>query len=306
MFKLFTISYAFFIICILFGCQQEKEVEYEVNLIDVLGPKGKPIFDTINVPKKLKKLVREISELNIYETGVLGKGQEVSPNFNNYETLKKVANDEELLKLTNNKNLVVSLYAANALAEKNYPQIDKIFNRLIKTSKTVYTQNGCLVGDMNTSIPFYTKYLFSLENINIPSDGNLKKFDSIILFNDYSDNELIRYAFNNRLYSSNYRNRIEYLAFNKKNEDAVFYLLNWHKAVYSNRLQNEIKSLLSKDSLRPNKYYTYLDELLNFKNPENNNFIVSKLKKDTIWKEYGDNGVEVKWLLDRNGISLDY
>lgn len=305
MFRLLTLLFSFFIICNLLGCKEEKEVKYEVNLVDVLGPKGKPIFDTINIPLKLKKIVTEISELNTYETGVLGKGQEFSPNFDNYEKLKKVANDEELLKLTNNKNLVVSLYAANALAERDYPQIDKIFNRLISNNKTVYTQDGCIVGDENISIPFYTKYIYALEKTKMPKDVNLKKFDSIIIFNDHSDDKLINYAFQNRLYPANYRNRIEFLAFNKNNEGAVFYLSNWHKAVYSNRLQKEIKGLLSQDSLRPYLYFNYLKELLDFKNPENNSFILSKLKKDTIWKDYGDNGVEVRWLLDRNGIYLD-
>ena len=305
MFRLLTILFSFFIICILFGCKKEKEVKYEVNLVDVLGPKGKPIFDTINVPLKLKKLVTEISELNTYETGILGKGQEVAPNFDNYKKLKNRANDDELLKLTNNKNLVVSLYAANALAEKNYLQIDKIFNRLISNNKTVYTEDGCIVGDENISIPFYTKFIYALEKTEIPKDVNLKKFDSIIIFNNHSNDKLINYAFQNRLYPANYRDRIEFLAFNKNSEGAIFYLSNWHKAVYSNRLQKEIKRLLSQDSLRPYLYFNYLKELLDFKNAENNSFILSKLKKDTIWKDYGDNGVEVKWLLDRNGIYLD-
>ncbi len=305
MLKSFTILFSFFIAFILIGCKKEKEVKYSTDLVDVLGPKEKPVFDTVNVPLNLREIVAEISEINTYETGVLAKGQEVSVNFSNYEKLKKLATERELLNLTRNKNLVVALYAANALAEKNYIHIDQVFSRLINLNQPAYTQDGCLVGDMNVSIPFYTKYLFGLEKTEIPTDLNLKKFDRIILYNDNSNDELIRYALQNRLYATNYRSRIEYLSFKKKNESAIFYLSNWHKAAYSNRLQNELKDLLSQDSLRPGVYYGYLEELLDFKNPENNTYIISKLKKDTIWKQYGDNGVEVKWLLDRNGIYLD-
>ena len=304
MLKLLHILLSFFFVFILSGCKKE-EVRYSTNLIDVIGPKGKPVFDTINIPQKLVKIVAKISELNTYETGVLAKGQEVSQNFENYQKLKNSASDDELVKLASNKNMVVSLYAANALAEKGYPEIDKIFNRFINSRQSVYTENGCIVGDENMSLPFYTKYFYSLKKTAIPTDLNLKKFDSIIIFNDHSADQLINYAFQNRLYPPKYRKRIEYLAFNKNNESAVFYLSNWHKAVYSNRLQKQLKGLLSRDSLRPNLYFSYLKELLDFRNPENDNFIISKLKKDTIWKEYGENGVEVIWLLDRNGIYLE-
>lgn len=305
MLKSSTILSSFLFVFFLTGCKKEKEVKYSSDLIDVLGPKGKPVFDTLNIPQNLIKVVAEISEVNTYETGVLAKGQEVSTNFENFEKLKKLATEKDLVNLTRNKNLVVALYAANALAEKKYVHIDEVFNRLINSNAKVYTQNGCIVGDLNISIPFYTKYLFSLEKTEVPMDINLKKFDRMILYNDNSDDELINYALQNRVYATNYRSRIEYLAFKKKNESAVFYLSNWHKAVYSNRLQKEFKDLLSQDSLRPQVYYQYVKELLDFKNPQNNSFIISKLKKDTIWKDYGDNGVEVKWLLDRNGIYLD-
>lgn len=302
--KYYKILFSIFFIFILFGCKNEKDNKYPKILIDVIGSKGKPIVDTINIPQNLRKIVADISKFNIYQTSSLAKGQKIIYNFENYKKLQKLASNDELVGLTNNKNLVVSLYAANALAEKEYPEIDKIFNRFINNRQSVYTENGCIVGDRNISIPFYEKYIYSTKYIERQTDKNLKIFDSIIIFNNNSNDELIRFSLQNRLYSNKFRKRIETIAFKNNNKDAILYLSNWFKADYSNQLQREFKKLLGNDSLNSFQFQTYIKELASFQNINNNKFIIEKLKKDTIWKQ-DETRLDMIWFLSRKGISIN-
>lgn len=129
----------------------------------------------------------------------------------------------------------------------------------------------------------------------------MRKLDSLVLYNT-SEEELLRYAFKNRLYPSHFKKQIEKLAFVDKNKDAIIYLSNWYKADYNQKLQLEFKSLLNKDSLNYYQFETYIRELVRFNNISNNDFIKKTLKKDTVWK---DNEIEMIWFLNRNNINID-
>ena len=286
----------FLIIVILFSCKKKEDVSYAKIIEDL--PKEKAVLDSKDVPEYLKSIVLNISKINGYENGVLAKGQIKAANFENFKKLKSLASTKDLVLLTKNKNNVVALYAAIALSEARYSDIDKVFLDFLNNRKSkVETQNGCVISKEMIAVPFYKNYLFSEKK----EEKLLRKLDSLVLYNT-SEEALLGYAFENRLYPNHFKKQIEKLAFVDKNKDAIIYLSNWYKADYNQKLQLEFKSLLNKDSLNYYQFETYIKELANFRNPTNKEFILQKLKKDTIWK-YDEN--EMFWYLMRHGINTD-
>ena len=286
----------FLIILILFSCKKKEDVSYAKIIEDF--PTEKAVLDSKDVPEYLKSVVLNISKINGYENGVLAKGQIKAANFENFKELKSLASTKDLVLLTKNKNNVVALYSAIALSEANYSDIDKVFLDFLKNRKSkVETQNGCVIGEEIIAVAFYKNYLFSEKK----EEKLLRKLDSLVLYNT-SEEELLRYAFKNRLYPSHFKKQIEKLAFVDKSKDAIVYLSNWYRADYNQKLQLEFKSLLNKDSLNYYQFETYIRELVRFNNISNNDFIKKTLKKYTVWK---DNEIEMIWFLNRNNINID-
>ena len=286
----------FLIILILFSCKKKEDVSYAKIIEDF--PTEKAVLDSKDVPEYLKSVVLNISKINGYENGVLAKGQIRAANFENFKQLKSLASTKDLVLLTKNKNNVVALYSAIALSEANYSDIHKVFLDFLKNRKSkVETQNGCVISKEIIAVAFYKNYLFSEKK----EEKLLRKLDSLVLYNT-SEEELLRYAFKNRLYPSHFKKQIEKLAFVDKSKDAIIYLSNWYKADYNQKLQLEFKSLLNKDSLNYYQFETYIRELVRFNNISNNDFIKKTLKKDTVWK---DNEIEMIWFLNRNNINID-
>jgi hypothetical protein len=286
----------FLIILILFSCKKKEDVSYAKIIEDF--PTEKAVLDSKDVPEYLKSVVLNISKINGYENGVLAKGQIKAANFENFKELKSLASTKDLVLLTKNKNNVVALYSAIALSEANYSDIHKVFLDFLKNRKSkVETQNGCVISKEIIAVAFYKNYLFSEKK----EEKLLRKLDSLVLYNT-SEEELLRYAFKNRLYPSHFKKQIEKLAFVDKSKDAIIYLSNWYKADYNQKLQLEFKSLLNKDSLNYYQFETYIRELVRFNNISNNDFIKKTLKKDTVWK---DNEIEMIWFLNRNNINID-
>ena len=286
----------FLIIVILFSCKKKEDVSYAKIIEDL--PTEKAVLDSKDVPEYLKSIVLNISKINGYENGVLAKGQIKAANFENFKKLKSLASTKDLVLLTKNKNNVVALYSAIALSEAKYSDIDKVFLDFLKNRKSkIETQNGCVISKEIIAVAFYKNYLFSEKK----EEKLLRKLDSLVLYNT-SEEELLRYAFKNRLYPSHFKKQIEKLAFVDKNKDAIIYLSNWYKADYNQKLQLEFKSLLNKDSLNYYQFETYIRELVRFNNISNNDFIKKTLKKDTVWK---DNEIEMIWFLNRNNINID-
>lgn len=178
LFSLFT----FFINCE--EKKSEKKVIFSTILVEVLGPKDKGIFDSANVPENLKDEVRKITKFNYFDTGTLGKIDSISyfeedNPFFEFEKLKNKANIKELYQLTFNKNIPVSLYSSIAISKK-IPKLTSIFySRILNIEKKVYSQNGCLVGDLHPSEIFYNEYLKNIDEKEEKTDQLLEILDSI-------------------------------------------------------------------------------------------------------------------------------
>ncbi len=289
---LIFVSFAAF----LFNCKKEKKLVY-TDVIDVFNTPEDAVFDTISVPVHLRNIVKQISGINTYETGVLAKGQEKSENFENFKKLTEVASDAELLSLINNKNKTVAVYASVGLLNRKPEFLERILQNFLNSKTKVHTQDGCIFGEQNPAEPLYHAYYRSLDFKNVKTDLRLQKLDSLIIYHPNAPESLLQEAFRYRIYPKNYRKRIEELAFKHHDISAINYLNRWHKGDYSMPLQKEFISIIKNDSLTINKK-KYLAELLSFSNPENKQDILNYLKKDTLTND----DHEIIWKLNDNGI----
>ena len=171
------VFYLFILALIFFNCKENEKTQkdlYSANLVEVLGPKEKGIFDSLKVPNHLRKEVKNISNLNYFDSGVIGKEDpniKYATPFSEFEKLKKKGHIKEIYQLTFNKNTVVSLYSYIDIAKK-IPELTPIFySRLLSIKKEIYSENGCLVGNLYPSEIFYNEYL---KKVDEKSEWNYK------------------------------------------------------------------------------------------------------------------------------------
>ncbi len=300
-----VLKYAF-IILIFFSCKKEKEAYLSSDqLVEVLGPKEKGVFDSINVPLNIKDEVKSISSLNYFDTGVIGKGnpdiESVSP-FSEFEKLKIKADIKELYRLTFNKNLAVSLYSSIAVAEK-IPNLTPVFySRLLNVKQKIYSKNGCLVGDLNPSEIFYNEYLRKVDENQERTDLILQKLDSISIYSKNTTTYVLNQALRHRIYSESFQDRLEELAFAEENPYTLLYLSRNFRERYKNRLEKSIVVYLKK--VVNDQYSDYSKnkltvELMKFKNPDNKDLIERLSKNNSILRV----DEEYKQLKKSNGIT---
>lgn len=294
------------IILIFFSCKKEKEAYLSSDqLVEVLGPKEKGVFDSINVPLNIKEEVKSISSLNYFDTGVIGKGnpdiESVSP-FSEFEKLKMKADIKELYRLTFNKNLAVSLYSYIAVAEK-IPNLTPVFySRLLNVKQKIYSKNGCLVGDLNPSEIFYNEYLRKVDENQERTDLILQKLDSISIYSKNTTTYVLNQALRHRIYPESFQDRLEELAFAEENPYTLLYLSRNFRERYKNRLEKSIVVYLKK--VVNEQYSDYSKnkltvELMKFKNPDNKDLIERLSKNNSILRV----DEEYKQLKKSNGIT---
>ncbi|PQA91091.1 hypothetical protein B0A69_18600 [Chryseobacterium shigense] len=285
--KLSGIFGAVFIV-FLFSCHKKEEKEPVLSdlLIEDFDCTKDAVFDTLNVPHHLLKIVKDISSLNVYETDQGGKGSIGTPaNFKNFQKLYNNASEQELLSLTNNKNSVVAVYAAIGLSEKNNKYIVPVFQKILNRKETIPIQNGCLLSDDHPAEPLYWKYYNQLKPEELKSDQYLKQLDSMLLFIPDSSELILTTALRNRTYSDGLNKQIAKLAFENHRTPALLYLNSWHKKDYADPLQKEFIRLIENNSIDNEHRRYYLSILLSFNNKENKKIILNYISKDSQWKE---------------------
>lgn len=295
------------ILIIFFNCKKEdrKKNPYSTDLVEILDSKEKGIFDSINVSSNLKDEVRKISLFNYFDTGVIGHQnsniKHVTP-FSEFQKLKQKATIKEIYQLTFNKNLVVSLYSYQAVAEK-IPELTPVFySQLLNIKKEIYSENGCLVGDLYPSEIFYNEYLKSIDENHTTTDLILRKLDSISIYNKNTTKYVLNQALRHRVYPEYFQNRLEELAFRKENPYVLLYLNKNFRERYKPRLQESIISFLEKTNNKNYQDYSknsLIVELMKFKNPDNKQLIEKLLENNFILKD----DHEVNLLKKSNGIT---
>lgn len=292
---------------IFFNCKKEdrKRDLYSTELVEVLGPKEKGLYDSLNVPANLRDEVKKISSFNYFDTGVLGHQNpniEYATPFSEFEKLKKKATIKEIYQLTFNKNPVVSLYSYIDVAE-SIPKLTPLFySRLLNLKKEIYSQNGCIIGDLPPSQIFYDEYLKNVNEDKQAKDLILRKLDSISIYGNNTTTYVLNQALRHRVYPEYFHNRLEELAFAKQNPFVLLYLTKHFREQYKDRLQKSIISYLEKtndDSYEDFSKNSLILELMKFKNPDNKKLLEKLLENNFILKD----DHEVNLLKKGNGIT---
>jgi hypothetical protein len=232
-------------------------------------------------------IVKRFIATNEVQYEHIGFGASNSKLYQDYLTLTKIADNKELIKLTNHSNAVVRCYAGWALIDIKYSRLDSIYQSFLDKDAEVTTYSIDIKNNDNISSVFYHRYWNSLDFKNKAKDSVLFKLDSLTLFNSNSDWLLILRALENRIYPKTYNKQIEYLAFEKNNRDAIFYLSNWHKAEYVDKLKPALIKYLQTTDFKDvgiTPYYHVIEELLKFKDEEIEQLIVEKLRNDKHWE----------------------
>jgi len=245
------------------------------------------ILSGLSYSQSVDEIVKRFISTNEVQYEHIGFGSTNSKLYQDYLTFTKIADNKELIKLTNHNNAVVRCYAGWALIDRKYSRLDFIYQSFLNNDAEVTTYSIDIKGNDKISREFYHRYWNSLDFKDKAKDSVLFKLDSLTLFNSNSDWLLILRALENRIYPKSYNKQIEYLAFEKNNRDAIFYLSNWHKAEYVDKLKPAlIKYLQTTDfkDVGTTPYYKVIEELLKFKDEEIEQIIVEKLRKDKHWE----------------------
>lgn len=242
--------------------------------------------------RDLKGLVDSISFINIIEYEYVGFASEESKNYKNFLKLKEYATTEELVQLTKSSNSTLACYASWALADYSYSDLKSIFKQFLIENRRAKTFSGCILIENYISSVLYHRYWSRIDVNNRKNDKILQELDSIILFSDSVYWLLLTRALENRIYSEPYKTKIEEFAFEKGYDEAIFYLSNWHKAEYYEKIKVALIRYINDTDFSTTgitNYYKVVDELLKFKNNEINEIVVNKLKKDKHWESKKEN-----------------
>jgi hypothetical protein len=237
--------------------------------------------------KKLTELIDQIAKINEVQQEHVGLAGSESENYKNFKQLKEIATTEELIRLTDNKNVTVACYASWALADNSYPDLKTIFQKFISQDKQVETFSGCNKSEDNISSELYHRYWNSVNISKRPTDKILLELDSIVIFSKKPDWLLLNRAMENRVYVEPYKTQISILAFEQGQWEAIFYLCNWHKAEYADEIKTALVKYLNETEFKntgTTDYYKTVEELFKFNDPEIRKAIIAKMKKDRHWE----------------------
>lgn len=290
-------------ICCMSSCGQSQTTQNKKTENDSLKQsKQAETFDFKETPLKLKEIVSKIESINEVQSAHVGAAGVESDNYKNFIALKKVATIQELIQLTDNKNNVVACYSAMALADKSYPDLKTIFHKFLNKDRQVETFSGCIKSQDPISSELYHQYWNNVDDNLKATDKILIELDSIILYSKNVYWLLITRAIENRVYNEPYKTQIATLAFDKGNNDAIYYLCNWHKAEYADKLKFTLLKYLKATKFSntgTTDYYKTVEQLFSFKDDKIRKEIIAKMKKDRHWEMEKD---RFKYILEDNGI----
>ena len=100
-------------------------------------------------------IVNSLAEVNSLHHEKVGIAGNTSNQYLNFVKLKETATIQELLHLTEHKNGVVKCYAAWALADSNYPAIEKVFQKFLNKDKEISSFSFCIMSNSNITNELY-------------------------------------------------------------------------------------------------------------------------------------------------------
>jgi hypothetical protein len=247
-----------------------------------------------------QELIKAIKEINVVDDGpnYISSSEDSSKvsryNAENFEKLKKLISEDELLKLSNNTNKVLRAYAIQELiwTENKKFDIVETFCNEIKKDQVVETIKGC-IGDYDKLYSIvYHGYWNYIGKEKRDSDFIMQKLDSVVI----SSNNNLFWLLYSRAFENGKQNdlllpKIEKLAFKRNNSYAILYLKKYYSEKYSEKIKSYLLNDFSKAKFKSDEndvfYFHDLIELLLDSNDENMKTIaIEKLRTEKIWKNY--------------------
>jgi hypothetical protein len=228
------------------------------------------------ISNKTKKAVKNIEKVNQLMSSAVGYGGVRPKQWDNFEKLKKIANKEELIELTNHPNGVVRSYSFWALSHKKNVDLFSIVKEHINDDEEISTMFGCIISNNKVGdffIDVITPEYVDLDSKKM-SSKELTELDSLLI---YQPNKLsARYSAINRAEpTENLYPKIRELVIEEKNQSALVTLAKYQKEqdieiIKNNRSEN--------DKAESGYYYTYV-AISQFPRPEFIQLLETNLNK---------------------------
>lgn len=215
------------------------------------------------ISKNIQKIVDKIAKDNVYKGSAVGYAGQRTKQWDRFQTLKKRATDEELIKLTNHENSTVKCYSFQALAERNNPKTFDILLNHLKNNDIVETFQGCMMGRQSVGdffIDVLTSNYISVNTYKL-NEEQKNTVDSILLFDDEVQLVAKLYLLESIEPKEHFYNRIKEIYNRENNKSALI-------AISKYRKEND-KELIAKylTKKKTNDQYYGLRAVRNFPDP---------------------------------------
>ncbi|MCC1485590.1 hypothetical protein [Winogradskyella immobilis] len=255
-----------------------------------------------------EQLLLSIIKVDRVDSNCIGFGCKKSKQYENFEKLKAIISEQELVELTNHNNSTVRTYASKALINSDPNFALKLLKNELDNNKTVRTFEGCIIDVQKTSSIIYHEYWNKIRieairktNVNnyeenlamkkkLESDFVMEKLDSLIIhYVKEVDWILYNRVFENRKHKDSYLPRIEELAFIKNNACAFDYIKTHYSDQYSEKLEKYLTTDFPTAKFKKGNEVFYLHSfikiLLESKDEKYKKIAIDKLKANSVWKE---------------------
>ena len=233
-------------------------------------------------------LVEQIMKYGRVDDDRIGAGAMPSIQYERFKILKETAKIGELLQLTKHFSPVVACYASWGLIDNGYPRMDTIFTHFLDNKLIVDSQSGCIRMPDHIYQKLYFRYFYAKaliknkEYVINYNDQPLWRMDSTILYrNDV--NWLLTYrVLKDRKFTKAHLPRIQQLAFQNLNFDAIQYLHRHHFTENEDAIKKAAVGYLQKGKIY--NHEKIFDFLLPFRENYINQALLKKyeeLKEDT-------------------------
>ncbi len=193
----------------------------------------------------LDTLVAEIAKENIMESEYVGLSGVKSSQYQNFQKLKLIATDEELVNLKTHKNSVVRTYVYLSLIDRARIKPSAAFAEALAYNEHFSKTSACQILSSDVCTEIYFKELNSSQG----STKEMVKMDSLILSNMEGDHLLLYMALNGKKQEEKHDERIKSLALDHHNASAIFYLVENKVAVDSSKLKESIQAIITKGGI---------------------------------------------------------
>ncbi len=182
----------------------------------------------------LIRIVEKIEKTNSFYSNLTCRYFEYTEQCEYFDLLCLNSTAEELLTLLKHENSIIKGYASFALLNKNYNDLTEILSLFLQSKEQCMTRSGCVGMPTYLARSFYRQVIYQSRNVNLTEEDSIyyanqiQKMDSLVLYKDKS-NLLLQIVLERSPQNPRHYERIKYLAFKKKNQDAIISLARYQR-----------------------------------------------------------------------------